>query len=113
MKQEYSYDGLFSSGGGNSSDDIRSYPYVAHLDLAKYDNGVCRYKLSELKHIIVIVQNLMNASGRSRNSYLDIEVMSMTDKLLVLQIATLYPNTPVNPITVQNDGVTDVNTCTN
>jgi len=39
----HNYDGAYISGGGNSSDRLRIYPSVAHLD-SPNTTGVCRYK---------------------------------------------------------------------
>ena len=64
FETKFSYDGLFSSGGGNSSDDIRAYPYVAHLD-SPNTTGVCRYKF-RIKAYNGDNAKFNEASGRSR-----------------------------------------------
>ena len=63
FETKYSYDGLFVSGGGNSSDDIRAYPYVAHLD-SPNTTGVCRYKFRIKAYSGTAKFN--ESSGRSR-----------------------------------------------
>ena len=64
FETKYSYDGLYASGGGNSSDDIRGYPFVAHLD-SPNTTGVCRYKF-RIKAYNSDTAKLNEASGRSR-----------------------------------------------
>jgi len=63
FETKYSYDGLYMASGGSSADDIRAYPYVAHLD-SPNTTGVCRYKFRIKAYSGTAKFN--EASGRSR-----------------------------------------------
>jgi len=63
FETRHSYDGLYMSSGGSSADDIRAYPYVAHLD-SPNTTGVCRYKFRIKAYSGTAKFN--EASGRSR-----------------------------------------------
>ena len=64
FETKYSYDGMYVGGGGNSSDDIRGYPFVAHLD-SPNTTGVCRYKF-RIKAYNSDTAVFNESSGRSR-----------------------------------------------
>jgi len=64
IKTKYSYDGLYmASSDGSNADNIRAYPYVAHLD-SPNTTGVCRYKFRIKAYSCTAKFN--EASGRSR-----------------------------------------------